>query len=168
MKKEQPCELVSVENFAFPVTIIISSRGVQKILFVPLQTVAQHLAQKTIPYVFISHHPAATQLHQYFDGRRRNFDIPMDINGTCFQWQVWRALEDIPYGKTRSYKDIAVSIGCPKGFRAVGQACGANPLPILIPCHRVLAIDGKLGGFSAGLKIKKALLELESIPSLLS
>jgi methylated-DNA-[protein]-cysteine S-methyltransferase len=167
MKKEQPYELVSVENFAFPVTIIISPKGVQKISFTSPEIVAQHLAQKNIPYVFISHHPAAVQLHQYFDGKRKNFNIPMDIVGTYFQRQVWKALADIPYGETRSYKDIAVSIGCPKGFRAVGQACGANPLPILIPCHRVLAIDRKLGGFSAGLKVKKALLELEDIiPSL--
>jgi len=103
-----------------------------------------------------------TELEEYFKGKRRSFSIPLKPEGTEFQKKVWRALQDIPYGKTCSYKDIAKAIGCPKACRAVGLSNGKNPIPILIPCHRVIAADGKLGGYSAGLKTKIKLLEIEN------
>ncbi|MGI6707153.1 MAG: methylated-DNA--[protein]-cysteine S-methyltransferase [Clostridia bacterium] len=106
-------------------------------------------------------YPAAQQLHEYFAGIRKTFNLPLDILGTPFQRRVWKALQAIPYGETCSYRDIGIRIGCPKGARAVGGANGANPIPIIIPCHRVIAADGSLGGYGGGLDIKKTLLALE-------
>ena len=106
---------------------------------------------------------ARRQLEEYFAGYRQNFDLPLDPGGTDFQRRVWRALIDIPYGKTISYRDLARQADCPRGYQAVGQANGKNPLPILIPCHRVSGADGSLGGYSAGLDRKRFLLELEGI-----
>jgi methylated-DNA-[protein]-cysteine S-methyltransferase len=103
------------------------------------------------------------QLEQYFAGKRTNFDIPLDLEGTDFQQQAWRALCRIPYGKTISYGQQAKSIKKPKAFRAVGSANGKNPIPIIVPCHRVVAGDGSLGGYSLGLKMKKQLLVLEGV-----
>ena len=106
---------------------------------------------------------ARRQLEEYFAGVRQNFDLPLDPGGTDFQRRVWRALMDIPYGKTISYRDLARQADCSRGYQAVGQANGKNPLPILIPCHRVIGADGSLGGYSAGLDRKRFLLELEGI-----
>jgi methylated-DNA-[protein]-cysteine S-methyltransferase len=103
------------------------------------------------------------QLEQYFAGKRTNFDIPLDLQGTDFQRQAWRALCRIPYGKTISYGQQAKNIKKPKAFRAVGSANGKNPIPIIVPCHRVVAGDGSLGGYSLGLKMKKQLLALEGV-----
>ena len=101
------------------------------------------------------------QLDEYFAGTRREFDFPYRLCGTPFQEKVWAALRDIPYGETRSYKDIAEAIGHPKAFRAVGMANHANPIFIAIPCHRVIGASGSLVGYGGGLEMKKALLELE-------
>ena len=103
------------------------------------------------------------QLEQYFAGNRTTFDIPLDLEGTDFQQQAWRALCRIPYGKTISYGQQAKNIKKPKAFRAVGSANGKNPIPIIVPCHRVVAGDGSLGGYSLGLKMKKQLLALEGV-----
>lgn len=103
------------------------------------------------------------QLEEYFAGTRQNFDLPLNPSGTAFQRRVWRALLDIPYGTALSYRELARRADCPKGYRAVGQANGKNPIPILIPCHRVIGADGTLGGYSAGLDRKRFLLELEGI-----
>jgi methylated-DNA-[protein]-cysteine S-methyltransferase len=108
-------------------------------------------------------HTAAVQLREYFAGRRREFDLPLAPVGTDFQLRVWRALCEIPYGTLRNYADIARAIGQPGAARAVGQAAGCNPLPIVIPCHRVIASDGTIGGYSGGLDIKHRLLALENI-----
>ncbi|WP_298436136.1 methylated-DNA--[protein]-cysteine S-methyltransferase [uncultured Jannaschia sp.] len=104
------------------------------------------------------------QLAAYFDGRLTRFDLALAPGGTPFQQEVWRALRDIPQGRTRSYGEIAAAIGRPKGAQAVGQANGANPIPIVIPCHRVVANDGGIGGFSGGLDIKRRLLAHEGAP----
>jgi methylated-DNA-[protein]-cysteine S-methyltransferase len=104
---------------------------------------------------------AEKQLTEYFSGCRRSFSFPFLFDGTAFQRAVWRALSEIPYGETRSYSEVAAAVGCRKGARAVGQAVGANRLPILIPCHRVIAADGGLGGFGCGLDAKRFLLKLE-------
>jgi len=108
------------------------------------------------------------QLDEYFAGQRSFFDLPLSPQGTDFQQAVWKELQAIPYGQTVSYSQVAKAIGHPKACRAVGSANGKNPIPILIPCHRVIASDGKLGGYSSGLDIKRQLLELEkkgTVPS---
>ncbi len=103
----------------------------------------------------------AKQLDEYFRGNRQHFDVPYDLIGTPFQKQVWSALCQIPYGQTRSYLDVAQSIGNARACRAVGMANHRNPLLILIPCHRVIGADGSLGGYAAGVDTKQFLLELE-------
>lgn len=104
-----------------------------------------------------------TQLKEYFNCERKIFDIPLDIRGSEFQKRVWNELQKIPYGKTASYKYIAEKLGDVKTIRAIGKANGANPLPIVIPCHRIINSDGTLGGYTGGLTIKRKLLKLEGI-----
>ena len=106
---------------------------------------------------------AKSQLVEYFLGRRHSFDLKLAPNGTDFQLAVLGALQTIPFGGTRSYLDIAVQIGRPTAVRAVGAANGRNPLPIVIPCHRVIGADGSLTGFGGGLEAKRFLLELEGV-----
>ena len=103
------------------------------------------------------------QLEQYFAGKRTSFDVALDLVGTEFQVRAWRALCRIPFGKTISYGQQASNIKNPKAFRAVGSANGKNPIPIIVPCHRVVASDGSLGGYSLGLKMKIQLLALEGV-----
>ncbi|WP_251231308.1 methylated-DNA--[protein]-cysteine S-methyltransferase [Adlercreutzia aquisgranensis] len=105
---------------------------------------------------------AATQIQQYLAGRRRSFDLPLNPAGTPFQQSVWRALQGIPYGTTWTYAQLAEAVGNPKAFRAVGGANNRNPLPILIPCHRVVGADGSLVGYASGVHIKRFLLDLEA------
>ena len=104
---------------------------------------------------------ARRQIEEYLAGERRAFDLPLAPAGTGFQRQVWFALADIPYGETVSYAELAARVGRPRAFRAVGQANGANPLPIVLPCHRVVASGGGLGGYGGGLDLKRRLLALE-------
>lgn len=104
---------------------------------------------------------AAQQLEEYFHGLRRDFTIPLKANGTQFQQQVWQALTHIPYGTTHTYKELAAAIGKPKASRAVGSACNRNPLPIVIPCHRVIGSSGSLTGYAGGLELKAMLLKME-------
>lgn len=102
------------------------------------------------------------QLREYFAGKRTEFDLPLVLDGTAFQKLVWRRLQEIPYGQTISYGELAKRVGNEKASRAVGSANGRNKLPIVIPCHRVIAGDGTLGGFGGGLPMKQTLLALES------
>jgi methylated-DNA-[protein]-cysteine S-methyltransferase len=102
------------------------------------------------------------QLGEYFAGARTRFELPLELSGSEFQNKVWRALTEIPFGETRSYFDLANAIGSPKACRAVGAANANNPLPILIPCHRVIGADGTLTGFGGGLEAKAILLALET------
>jgi methylated-DNA-[protein]-cysteine S-methyltransferase len=104
---------------------------------------------------------AYRQLTQYLNGTRRSFTLPLDPHGTIFQQSVWRALQTIPYGQTKTYGQIAADIDNPQAARAVGMANHKNPLPIFIPCHRVIGADGSLTGYGGGLSIKQVLLELE-------
>ena len=106
---------------------------------------------------------AITQLNEYFAGTRETFSVPLHPKGTPFQMSVWRALEKIPYGHTRTYRDIARLLGRPTATRAVGAANGQNPLPIFVPCHRVIGSNGSLTGFGGGLDVKLALLRLEGV-----
>ncbi len=107
-------------------------------------------------------HEVKRQLEAYFDGRLTTFDLPRDPEGTEFQRTVWRALETIPHGETISYKQLAQKINKPNACRAVGLANGRNPIPIIIPCHRVIGSDGSLTGFGGGLQRKQQLLDLEN------
>lgn len=106
---------------------------------------------------------ACRQLEEYFAGSRREFTVPLHPTGTPFFREVWEALTKIPYGSTASYREIADAVGRPKGCRAVGMANHRNPIPIMIPCHRVIGADRRLVGYGGGLEIKKALLMLEGI-----
>ena len=105
---------------------------------------------------------AATQLQEYFTGNRTEFSVPIHASGTDFQLLVWNAISHIPYGQTCSYADIAQAIGKPTSYRAVGNAANKNPIPIIIPCHRVIKSQGVLGEYAFGNKIKEYLLELEA------
>ncbi|WP_397540157.1 methylated-DNA--[protein]-cysteine S-methyltransferase [Rummeliibacillus pycnus] len=103
------------------------------------------------------------QFQEYFAGERSTFDVPLDLQGTAFQQQVWQALLQIPYGVTTSYSEIANMIHNPKAVRAVGGAIGANPILIVVPCHRIIGKNGKLTGFRSGIPLKKVLLGLENV-----
>jgi methylated-DNA-[protein]-cysteine S-methyltransferase len=103
----------------------------------------------------------ANQLDEYFSKKLKKFDIPIELDGTDFQKKVWNALQNIPYGETCSYGEIAAGTGNPKASRAVGMANNRNPVPIIVPCHRVIGHDGNLTGYAGGLDLKQALLELE-------
>ncbi|WP_409479673.1 methylated-DNA--[protein]-cysteine S-methyltransferase [Pseudobdellovibrio sp. HCB154] len=104
---------------------------------------------------------AERQINEYLAGKRKTFDIPLKLEGTAFQKRVWAELLKIPYGTTKSYKEIAVSLKNPNACRAVGTANGRNPISLIVPCHRVINEGGKLGGYAGGLPIKKLLLTLE-------
>ncbi len=107
---------------------------------------------------------ARAAITAYWEGKARGFNLPLDLEGQPrFRVKVWEALQRIPYGRVRSYGWVARKVGKPKAARAVGAACGANPVPLLVPCHRVVAGDGSLGGFSGGLSNKKRLLKLEGV-----
>lgn len=107
---------------------------------------------------------AAREIGEYFEGKRRAFTVPTAAAGTPFQQAVWNALKEIPYGETRTYGEIARRIGHPRASRAVGQANNRNPLPIVVPCHRVIGASGALTGYAGGLAVKERLLELERTP----
>ena len=104
---------------------------------------------------------ALKQIDEYMSGKRQTFDLPLDIEGTEFQMKVWKELNRIPYGKTRTYGDIAKRVGNPKGSRAIGMACNRNPVGIVVPCHRVVGSTGALTGYEGGLNKKEKLLQLE-------
>lgn len=114
------------------------------------------------PYLF----NVFTELKEFFNGERKKFSTPLDIEGTDFQRKVWSELQKIPFGKLRTYKDIAIKVGNEHAFRAVGRANSTNHVPIIIPCHRVIASNGTLGGYSGGISLKEKLLELEGSLSL--
>ncbi|MEW9077431.1 methylated-DNA--[protein]-cysteine S-methyltransferase [Terrisporobacter glycolicus] len=103
------------------------------------------------------------QLKEYFEGNRRKFDLPLETRGTEFQKKVWDELLKIPYGETKSYKDIAIAIGNEKACRAIGMANNKNHIPIIIPCHRVIGSNGKLVGYAGGLNVKEKLLNIENL-----
>jgi len=122
-------------------------------------------SSRSVPVTHPALERAIRQLSEYFQGVRRTFDLPFNLRGTPFQMEVWRALRDIPYGQTLTYGELAKKVGRPGSARAVGGAVGANPLPIVIPCHRVMGSSGAITGYSAGdgIPTKKALLDLEGI-----
>jgi O-6-methylguanine DNA methyltransferase len=157
MSRTRHCRVgIALAGRALKLRVEFTARGVSRVEFV------QRRQPGRLPYNL------QAQLKRYFAGESVRFHVPLDLHtGTPFQRKVWRALRQIPHGQTRSYAWVARRIGCPRAVRAVGAACGANPVPILVPCHRVLRSDGSLGGFSAGVDLKARLLALEGrcIPS---
>ncbi|SDH54112.1 methylated-DNA-[protein]-cysteine S-methyltransferase [Alteribacillus persepolensis] len=127
------------------------------------QHIPGHMVEDKAPFM-----EAVYQLEEYFSHHRQTFDLPFDLYGTSFQKVVWNALSDIPYGETRSYKQIAAAIGAPKAVRAIGGANNKNPLPILLPCHRVIGNNGNMVGYGGGIDKKVYLLRLEGAISKVS
>ena len=148
------------------ITVLSSSVGIRKI-FLNSKKQKKDLSKATKlrsddPYLFNTF----DQLKEYFIRTRKVFDIPLDLEGTDFQMKVWNEIKKIPYGKTQSYKYIAEKLGDAKSIRAVGRANGQNPIPIIIPCHRVIGSNGTLTGYAGGLDVKEKLLEIEGSRSL--
>jgi len=127
------------------------------IVMLKFKTDANGMEKKETPLI----KETFNQLTEYFDGKRKAFDIPIKLIGTEFQLRVWNALKTIPYGEVWSYKRLAENIGCPKGYRAVGMANNRNPISIIVPCHRVVGINGDLVGYASGVEKKKWLLDRE-------
>jgi len=142
--------------------ILSSKRGVRLIDLSarPFPELAKRLGVRILPDD-IPNEDAIEQLHQYLRGDRRVFDLPLDLRGTPFQRAVWDVTRAVPYGETLTYGGVASRVGNPRAARAVGQALGANPVPIVIPCHRIIGASGGLRGFGGGLPLKERLLALE-------
>ena len=140
--------------------LVASATGLQAVSTEPVCSESVSSLKSSEPEVKILA-DAVFQLEEYFKGQRKNFDLPLDAKGTAFQKQVWNQLSQIPYGRTCSYKQIAQQIKNDKAIRAVGSANGKNPLFIIVPCHRVIASDGTLGGYAGGIEVKMKLLDLE-------
>jgi O-6-methylguanine DNA methyltransferase len=148
---------------AGPLLLALSSRGLMRLEFdrgQPAQGDDQDWQESAAQLS-----PWLRQLDEYFSGHRKNFSLPLDLRGTDFQLKCWRALLDIPYGETCSYRTIAQAIAHPHAFRAVGMSNNRNPIAIVVPCHRVIASDGSLCGYGGGLDIKRKLLDLEQTHS---
>jgi methylated-DNA-[protein]-cysteine S-methyltransferase len=144
-----------------PVAVWATRHGVRRIGFVDREFVERHQDEES-PDEAVG--PVVSQLREYFAGRRQAFDVPIDLSGaTPFQRRIYQRLQKIPCGRVVSYGDLADELGEPGAARAVGQAVGANPLPVIVPCHRVVRSDGRLGGYSGGLHRKVALLSLEGV-----
>lgn len=142
--------------------VIVDEHGVRKVSLTEEEWLEYSEELGEIPVDHELCKTAVGQLDEYFRGKRREFDVPLSIEGTEFRKRVWQALQEIPYGEVRSYLDIAKAIGKPKGPRAIGQANRANPLPIFIPCHRVIGKKGDLVGYAGSrTDIKTVLLQLE-------
>ena len=143
-------------------TVVGSDLGIRYVMFnndahpKPLERL--HISDSEI---HDSVNDAITQLDEYFNGSRRDFELPLDLQGTEFQVAAWNALAEIPYGRTASYGQQAASIGRPKAVRAIGGANGRNPVAIVLPCHRIVGADGSLTGFGGGIEVKKWLLDHE-------
>ena len=138
-------------------TLVASEGGLRNVLW-PGRLAPDDALAESAPLL----DDAARQLQEYFAGDRTAFELALDLEGTRFQRKAWLALAEIPYGETRSYAEQAARLGRPHAVRAVGHANGRNPLPIVLPCHRVIGSDGSLTGFGGGLQVKRALLDLEA------
>jgi len=143
------------------IAVLVSSKGIKKIFLNPAKEINEFTSATKLrsddPYLF----GIFDQLKEYFAGTRKEFEVPLDLEGTEFQKKVWQQLQKIPYGKTISYKSLSERLGDVKSIRAVGKANGQNPIAIIIPCHRVIGADGSLIGYAGGLLIKEKLLHLE-------
>ena len=153
-----------------PIHLEFSASGLKNLIFAGQDDISRQDRKKSTPETTSLpeetlqkwRNQLAQALEKYFAGQPVSFeDLPLDLQGSPFHLQVWRELRKVPPGKTVSYQELARRLGKPKAARAVGQACGANPIPLIVPCHRVIAANGKLGGFSSGLERKRWLLEHE-------
>jgi O-6-methylguanine DNA methyltransferase len=148
---------------AGPLELVASERGLLAISFQQ----RRHALYGTLNVRWVEAperlHQVREQLDEYFAGTRREFDLPLDLRGTDFHLRCWQALLRIPYGETWSYAELAGAVGSPLAARAVGQANRTNPIAIVVPCHRIIASDGSLGGYAAGLAAKRYLLQLEGV-----
>jgi methylated-DNA-[protein]-cysteine S-methyltransferase len=151
--KESGMNCVTYDSPIGPLSLVSNGAGLTHLLFDGARA-ASGIEDKVLA-------AARCQLDDYFDGKRKGFDLPLDPSGTEFQKRVWMALRDIPFGQTVPYVHIASRIGAPKAMRAVGAANGRNPIAIIVPCHRVIGADGSLTGFGGGLPRKRFLLALE-------
>ena len=158
----------TVESPLGPIDLLSTSRGLAAIGFGEGLGWLERWVRRTFPDARIvqdarAHDEAARQLEEYFGGRRRVFDLVLDLRGSPFQKAVWTNVERVPYGRTASYSEIALLAGRPKAFRAVGAANGANPIPLVIPCHRIVGANGSLTGYGGGLSNKRWLLAHEGV-----
>jgi methylated-DNA-[protein]-cysteine S-methyltransferase len=155
----QILEPMNYQHLSTPIgTLRLASNGTQ-LIKVEFEGQYEVGAIETSDLVLVN---CAQQMTDYFAGKRQRFELPLATTGTSFQQAVWEALTGIAYGQLRSYRDIAHNIGNPSAARAVGAASGRNPLPIVVPCHRVIGSNGSLTGFAGGLATKRALLQLET------
>ncbi len=166
MKKKENLYFADSVISGLKFRIFASPIGIKKILLNKKSAVFSNTSltklQPEDPYMF----GVFDQLKEYLNGERKKFNVPLDIKGTDFQIKVWNELIKIPYGKVSTYKKISKTLGSVNLVRAVGKANSTNPVPVLIPCHRVINSNGKLGGYTAGVKIKEKLLEVEGYVSL--
>lgn len=157
-----PASWIEMESPVGPVRVWSDGQAVIALGFAPFRDPVADVREGEDAVVV----RARCQLQEYFAGERQDFDLPLSPSGTDFQLRVWAALRDIPYGRTASYGQIAASLGASAGAsRAVGSANGANPIAIVVPCHRVIGADGTLTGYAGGLERKRTLLELERAAS---
>ena len=152
---------VSLQSPVGPLVVTASPAGLVSIEFAARSVAAMAVVAATPAGRHVRE--ATAQLDEYFAGRRREFDLPPDLRGTPFQVLAWQALLRIPFGVAVTYGEQAAAMGRPTAARAVGSANGRNPVPIVVPCHRVVAAGGGLGGYSSGLAVKRALLALEGV-----
>ena len=148
-----------IESSICPILLAGDEEGIKHVLFLKGKRKIDILADWVKDKEFFAE--TTRQLEAYFSGKLKSFDLKLAPEGTEFQKSVWKALCRIPYGETRTYKEIAESIGNPKAYRAVGLANNRNPIAIIIPCHRVIGVNGKLTGYASGLDVKEYLLKLE-------
>lgn len=162
MKNETKSLQWKMESAVGPLYLVATEKGLKEAVWKRHQT-AMALSLDGPDPILKNLRQAVRELTEYLKGDRKRFDIKLDVTGgTPFQRRVWQELAKIPYGKTISYKEIAARIERPRAIRAVGTANGKNPVSIIVPCHRVIAASGKLGGYAGGLKIKTKLLSLEN------
>ena len=163
-------EILHTVRFESPIGTLFAATGERGLAYLELPHASGRLfagwRRVAAPEVrvvegFAPNRAVVAQVCEYLEGKRRAFELPLDLRGTPFQRRVWEALLAIPYGETRTYGQVAGAIGRPGALRAVGAANGANPVPLVVPCHRVVAAGGRLGGFGGGLPLKARLLALE-------
>lgn len=157
--KDSRTASITLETPIGPLGIETTARGVRRIDFNPNGTAKASPSADPAARQHLER--AVKQLREYFAGERDRFELTLDMDGTAHQQRVWQALLQIPFGRTLTYGQVAARLGTPRGARAVGRACATNPVPVVVPCHRVVGGDGALHGFGGGLWRKKALLELE-------
>ncbi len=154
--------LVEISDHGLRRLSLISDKSVKH--YVDSSLEAKDILQSDVDSSMRLFEALGKQLSEYFDGKREQFRVPLDLSqGTEFQIKIWEILRDIPYGKVMTYGQVALEAGIPGGARAVGNACARNPIPIIVPCHRVIRSDRSLGGYTAGADAKASLLRLEKV-----